>query len=440
MTDRINQGVKGPLTLLAAPAGFGKTQLLAEWAAQGSFSVAWLTLDREDNDLGRFFRYFVCALQMVDSQLGEETLDFIQSTQSSGLEMGLTLLINELSAIPRNVILVVDDFHVLEEPFILQSLNFLLRELPPQLHVVLAGRCEPALDIAFLRAKGRVTELRADDLRFTNEEVFRFFRQALGLELPAETIAALQERTEGWVTALQLAAISLRDHSNSLAVLQDFHGDAHYLVDFLSEEVLFQQSEEVRQFLLKSAMLDILSGPLCEAVVDPTMPPGCGAAMLEQLEHANLFLAPLDPQHEWFHYHPLFADFLRHVQSETYAEEVPTFHKRAAAWFEAHGNPDEAFRHALASEDLEWAANLIERNVESLIKTGDLQTLTHWIGKLPNVVIHRHPGLGLGYVWGAIVNGKPTKKGVCFACEGKGRQNQGDFIRNRTYWNHVKVV
>jgi LuxR family maltose regulon positive regulatory protein len=406
LTERINRGVEGPLTLLSAPTGFGKTNLLADWAAQndpyGTRPVAWLTLDREDNDLGRFFRYLICAFQTFDSRLGEETFDYIQSTQSSGLEMGLTLLLNELSALPSDIVLVLDEFHVLEEPLILQSLSFLLKHLPPRLHVVLAGRREPVLDIAFLRAKGRVVELGVDELRFTGEEVSLFFKQTLGLELPAEMVTALQERTEGWVTALQLSAISLRSQSEPLTRLLDFHGDARYLVDFLSEEVLSRQPEQVRQFLLRSAILEILSGPLCEAVVAPTARPGYGAAMLERLAHANLFLSSVDPHHEWFRYHHLFADFLRHVQSETQAEEVPMLHKRAATWFEAHGNPGEAFRHARASEDTEWAANLIERHVETLIKAGNLQILTRWIRKLPDEVIHRHPSLGLAYVWGSM--------------------------------------
>ncbi|HQE92446.1 MAG TPA: LuxR C-terminal-related transcriptional regulator [Anaerolineae bacterium] len=406
LIEQIEQGVRGPLTLVCAPAGFGKTLLLAEWATQHDIQsqrlVVWLTLDRQDNDLDRFFRYLISAFQALQARLGEETLDFIQSTKSGGIEMGLTLLINEVAALPHDVILVLDEFHVLEEPVILQSFNFLLKHLPPTLHLVLAGRREPALDIAFLRAKGQITELGADALRFTNAEISLFFKQTLELELPVEAVAALQERTEGWITALQLAAISLRNQSDPLRLLKELRGDTHYLVDFLSEEVLSRQTEEVRQFLLKSAILDILCGPLCEAVVEPTAPPGYGATMLEQLEHANLFLSPLDPQHEWFRYHHLFADFLRHVQSETHAEEIPALHRRAATWFEAHGNLDEAFKHALASADAEWAARLIERHVETLIKVGNLQTLTHWIGQLPGEVVHRHPTLGLTYVWGSI--------------------------------------
>ncbi len=403
LTDRINRGVKGPLTLLSAPAGFGKTNLLVEWTAETSLSVAWLTLNDEDNDLSRFFRYLISALQGVESGLGEDVLDFIQSTKSSGLEMGLTLLINEISALPKDIALVLDDFQVLEAPAIHQSLSFLLKHLPHNLHLVIASRSEMALDLAFLRAKGWVVELGADELRFTSEEVALFFKQTMGLRLPPETVRALEERTEGWITALQLAAISLRSQSSPLTMLAGFHGDAHYLVDFLAEEVLYRQPEEVRQFLLRCSILDILSGPLCEAVVNPDSQPGYGANMLDRLEHANLFVTPLDQSHEWFRFHQMFADFLRHIQGETQAAEVPCLHRRAAAWFEQHGNLDEACKHALAAGDAEWAADLIERNIGASIKAGELLALTRWIGKLPDKVIQRRPRLSLPYAWGLIV-------------------------------------
>ncbi len=402
LTNRIDRGVRGPLTLLSAPAGFGKTSLVVEWAAQSSLPVAWLTLSREDNDLVRFFRYFANALAQVDVRLGEEALGFFQSTTNSGLETGLTLLINEISALPNDIALVLDEFHVMEDAAVHQGLDFMLKHMPHHLHLIIASRTEPALDLAFLRAKGWVTELGADDLRFAGEEISRFFHQTMGLELPPETLQALEERSEGWITALQLAAISLRNQSDALTMLASLQGDAHVLVDFLSEEVLYRQSEQVRQFLLRSSILDILCGPLCEAVVDPESPSGFGASMLGRLEHANLFLMPLDQKHEWFRYHPLFADFLHHVLHETQIAEAPLLHKRAAAWFEQHDNHDEAFKHALASGDGKWAADLIERNVETLIKAGDLLALTRWIGKLPSEIIDQRPRLSLAYVWGLI--------------------------------------
>ena len=407
LVERIDQGVKGPLTLLSAPAGFGKTNLLVEWAAQNALAqsspaIAWLTLNREDNDLVRFFRYLTSAIQEVNPKLGNETLDFIHTAKGSGLEMGLTLLVNEISSIPDDLVLVIDDFHVVEDASIYQGLTFFLQHVPQNMHLVVASRREPVLDLAYLRAKGWVTELGADELRFTGEEISQFFSQTVGLQLPPEMVLALEQRTEGWIAALKLAAISLRNQPDPLTLLAGFHGDAHYLVDFLSDEVLYRQPEDVRRFLLRSSILDALCGPLCEAVVDSTAQPGYGAAILDRLEHANLFLTPLDLQHEWFRYHPLFADFLRHVESETEPTEIPLLQQRAALWFERHANLDEAFRYALVSGDGEWAADLIERNTESLIKTGDLQLLTRWIGKLPAEVVHQHPYLSLTYAWGSI--------------------------------------
>ena len=402
LTERINRGVKGPLTLLSAPAGFGKTNLLIEWAEATDLPVAWLTIDRDDNDLSRFFRYLIGALQTVEPRLGDEALDFIQSTKGGGLEVGLTLLINEIDAFHKDVVLVLDEFQALEEPAILHGVGFLLMHLPHNLHLVIASRTEPWLDLAFLRAKGRVVELGAGDLRFTGEEVALFFQQAIGMQLPPETAQALEERTEGWITALQMAAISLRHQYDPAAILANLEGDAHYLVDFLAEEVLDRQPEDIRQFLLRSSILDTLIGSLCEAVVKPEAQPGYGTVMLNRLEHTNLFITALDEKHEWFRYHHLFADFLRHIQAEINPTEIPLLQKRAALWFEQNANLDEAFQYALASGDVVWTANLIERNIQTMIETGEIFSLTRWIGKLPDKIIHQCPRLSLAYAWGAI--------------------------------------
>jgi LuxR family maltose regulon positive regulatory protein len=395
------------LTLLAAPAGFGKTQLLLEWTRETRLSVAWLTLDSDDNDLSRFFRYLIGAMQNLEARLGEEALDFTQSSIEAGLEAGLTLLINELSSIPKDFALVLDDFNVLENPAVLQGVNFLLKYLPPNLHLVIASRSEPELDLAFLRAKGRLVELGADELRFTDEEVVQYFQQAVGLELPPETVQALEERTDGWITALQMAAISLRHQADPTLYLANLQGDAHYLVEFLAEEVLDRQPEEMRQFLLRSSILGSLSGPLCEAVVTPDAQPGYGAVMLNRLEHAHLFTTALDEKHEWFRYHPLFADFLRQVEAEVNPTEIPGLHKRAALWLEGNGNLREAFRHALASGDMEWATDLIERNALPMINMGEVTALARWIGRLPDDITRQRPPLILAYAWALIVTHQP---------------------------------
>ncbi len=404
LTERVNRGVMGPLTLLSAPAGTGKTNLLSEWARQTDLPVAWLTLSPEDNDTNRFFRYVIGALQTVAPGLGEDALDVARSTTGSGIEISLTLLINAIVSYHDQIVLVLDDFQTLENSVLLKSINFLLKNQPSNFHLIIASRNEPGLDMAFLFAKGRIVELDAKDLRFTYEEVTLFFTQAMELELPDETIRALEERTDGWITALQMAALSLRHQSNPNTLLDNLQGEAHYLVDFLAEEVLDQLPEDIREFLLKSSILDVLSSSLCEAVVKPDAQPGYGTVMLNRLEHAHLFITALDEKHEWFSYLHLFADFLKHIHTEINPAEIPELQKRAALWYEKNGNLELAFKYASASGDVEWTANLIERNMQTIITTGEFSAFTHWINKLPYEIIHKHPRLGLVYAWGCITS------------------------------------
>jgi LuxR family maltose regulon positive regulatory protein len=403
LTEWINRSVKGPLTLLAAPAGFGKTHLLVEWTKQTPLPVTWLTLDSDDNDLNRFFRYLIGALQNLEARLGEDALGFTQSSGGGGLEVGLTLLINELSAHSKEMALVLDDFQVLENPVVLQGVGFLLKYLPPNLHLVIASRSEPKLDLAFLRAKGRVVELGADELRFTGEEVEQYFQQTAGLQLSPETVLALDELTDGWITSLQMAAISLKNQTDPAMLLAHLQGKSHYLAGFLAKEVLDFQPEDMRQFLQKSSILETLTGPLCEAVVNPGAQPGYGALMLNRLEQAHMFTTALDEKHEWFRYHPLFADFLRQVEVEVNPGELPELHQRAASWLEQNGHLEEAFRHALASRNVDWAADLIERNMLVMVNMGEMSAIARWIGRLPDEITHKRPLLSMAYAWALIV-------------------------------------
>jgi LuxR family maltose regulon positive regulatory protein len=402
LTGQIQRGVQGPLTLLAAPAGFGKTQLLVDWTHTAPLPVAWLTLDSEDNDPSRFFRYLIGAFQTLQPGLGAEALEFIQFSGGSSLEVGLTLLINDLSALSKDIALVLDDCQVLENLAVLQGLSLLLKYLPPTLHLLIASRNEPELDLAFLRAKGRLVELDADVLRFRREEIEQYFQEMMGWQLSPEAVQAVEERTAGWVTSLQLLALSLRNQADPASLLAHLHGQSHYLSDFLAQEVLDRQPEEVRQFLLRSSILERLTGPLCEAVVDPDAGSWSGAGMLKRLEEAGLFLVALDEQHEWFRYHPLFADFLQHALAGRQPGEIPELHKRAAVWFEANGQLDEAFQQALASREMGWAADLIERNAAVMINRGDISGLARSIGKLPDQVTHQRLRLGMAYTWALI--------------------------------------
>jgi len=402
LTKRIDHGVKSSLTLLTAPAGFGKTNLLIEWKKQTDLPVAWLTIDSDDNDLGHFIRYVIGALQTVEPGLGEDAIDLLQSSQDDGWKTGLTLLINELSAFPKEVVVVLDDFHTLENSVILQRMDFFLKYSPPNLHLIIASRSEPELDLAFLRAKSRVLELGIDDLRFTSEEVVQYFQQAIGQELPFEIIQSLEERTDGWITSMQMAALSLKEQADPATLLANLEGKSQYLSDFLAEEVLDHQPGEIRQFLLRTSILETFSGSLCEAVAKPDAQPGYGAVILSRLEHSNLFITAMDEKREWFRYHPLFAEFLREVQRQVNLGEIPELHKRAAIWFEENGNLNEAFRHALASRDMEWAADMVERNVQTLINLGEVSAIAHWIGKLPEDITHKQPLLSVGYAWALI--------------------------------------
>lgn len=410
LTEMIERGAQGPITLLSAPAGYGKTNLLIEWARSTRLRVAWITFDSADNDQDRMFRYVIAALQTLEPHLGDEALDFIQYVKGSGtytsaaIEIGLAQLINELTILPEDLVLVADDFQAIEDPIKLDSTNNFLKHLPGNLHLVIASRSEPPLDLAYLRGKGRVTEIGVDDLRFTGEEVGLFFEKAIGVKLPLETIQALEHRTDGWVTALQMASLSLGKQPDPGRLLTNLKGDTHYLMSFLAEEVLDRQPEEIRQFLLRSSVLDTLTGPLCEAVVNPNTQPGYGTVMLNRLEQARLFITALDERHELFRYHNLFLDFLRHVHAEINRAEIPVLQKRAALWFEQYGNLEDAFRHALASGDTGWAADLIQRNCETMIKNGEIVSLTHWIGQLPDNAIHQRPPLSIAYAWGLIAS------------------------------------
>ena len=402
LTALVERGVKGPLALLLAPAGYGKTNLLIEWARASGRTVAWLTLGEDDNDAVRFYRYLIGTLQQQIPRLGEEALEFLLSVRGEGQDVGLTLLLNEIAAYADEIVLVLDELHVLKDAKILAGLEFLLLHLPQNFHLVLAGRDEPPLGLASIRAKGWVIELGANDLRFSSDEIQAYFQQVTGVRLTSEALEKLEERTDGWITGLQMTALTLRNRDDPLTVLEHLHGDTHYLVDFLAREVLDRLPEEYRQFLLYSSILNVLSGPLCEAVVNPDAQPGYGMVVLNRLEHANLFITALDERREWFRYHHLFGDFLRHKLAETDPNMMPVLHQRAALWFEQHGNLEDAFQHALACGDVEWAADRIEANMQTMAHTGQIFSLDRWIGGLPEDLIHRRPWLALAYAWSSI--------------------------------------
>ena len=320
LIERLNEGLAAgrKLTLISAPAGFGKTTLVSEWVAGCERPVAWLSLDEGDNDPARFLTYLVAALQTIAANIGAGVLAVLQSPQPPPIESILTTLLNEITTIPDNFILVLDDYHVIDSKPVDQALTFLLEHLPPQMHLVIATREDPSLPLARLRARGQLTELRAADLRFTPAEAAEFLNQVMGLNLSAEDIAALETRTEGWIAGLQLAALSMQGREDIASFIQAFTGSHRFVLDYLVEEVLQHQSEHIRSFLLQTAILDRFCAPLCNAVTERED----GKEMLDVLERSNLFLIPLDDKRQWYRYHHLFADVLQAHLMEAQPDRV----------------------------------------------------------------------------------------------------------------------
>jgi LuxR family maltose regulon positive regulatory protein len=423
LIERLNAGLPAgrKLTLVSAPAGFGKTTLVSEWVtgcerAEPKVRAAWLSLDEGDNDPTRFLTYFIAALQTIAPSIGEGVLGVLQSPQPPPTESILTALLNEIATIPDNFVLVLDDYHVIDakpvdastsvdvSTSVDQALTFLLEHLPPQMHLVIASREDPNMPLARLRARGQLTELRVADLRFTPSEAAGFLNQVMGLNLSAEDVAMLETRTEGWIAGLQLAALSMQGHQDVPGFIRAFAGDDRYIVDYLVEEVLQRQPEPVRNFLLQTAILDRLNGPLCDAVTGQEE----GNARLEALERGNFFVVPLDDKRNWYRYHPLFADVLRlHLLAEQ-PDQVSALHRRASAWYEHHGSAADAIRHALAAKDFERAATLVELAIPERRRNRQEATVMElgWLKALPDELIHVRPVLSFDYAFALFGGGE----------------------------------
>ena len=382
----------GALTLVSAPAGFGKTTLLAQWLTESSTPAAWLSLESEDNEPERFLSYLIATLQTLDSGIGTTALSLLHTPQPAPPETLLAMLTNDLASTDvGDFALVLDDYHVITAQPLHQSMAFLLEHLPSHVHLILATRADPPLPLARLRARGQLTELRAAELRFATEEASAFLRAVTGLDLSTEAIATLESRTEGWIAGLQFAALSLRGRTDISGFLTSFTGSHRFVLDYLSEEVLAQQDTSVQTFLLHTSVLDRLSGPLCEAVTGQ----GGGQAMLEALERANLFVVSLDDERGWYRYHHLFAEVLHSHLLQAEPALVPELHRRASTWFDQHGLAVEAVQHALAAPDVERVAHLIEQSALSLALRGQVHMVLSWLNALPEAVVRTHARLCL---------------------------------------------
>ena len=394
------------LTLISAPAGFGKTTLVSEWIAGGERPFAWLSLDKGDSDPQRFLTYLVAALRTIVPGLGESVLALLQSPQPPPTESVLTLLLNDIVAAPDNFILILDDYHSVDSQPIDQALTFLLDNLPPQIHLVITSREDPNLSLARLRVRGQLTELRITDLRFTHDEAAVFLKQVMGLDLSEEDIAALEARTEGWIAGLQLAAMSMQGQEDATSFIQSFTGSHRFVLDYLVEEVVDQQPESVRSFLLQTSILDRLCGPLCDVVLGEDKE-GKGSLILENLERANMFLIPLDNERRWYRYHHLFAELLRQrLQQNFQADDIADLHIRASQWYEANRLGLEAFHHAAAANDVERAARLIEGDGLPLYYRGEATAVRHWLESLPEAEFKARPSLWVTYTFLLTMTGR----------------------------------
>jgi LuxR family maltose regulon positive regulatory protein len=399
LIEQLNKGLHRKLTLVSAPAGFGKTTLVSEWIASCERPAAWLSLDEGDNDSSRFLTYLVAAVQTIVPNIGTEALRLLQSSQSPQIESVLTILLNEIAASPVSLILVLDDYHVIEDDAVRMALIFLLEHLPPQMHLVITTREDPNLPLARLRVRDQLTGLRATDLRFTESETAEFLNQVMDLSLSVENIATLEARTEGWIAGLQLAAISMQGYEDAGSFIKSFTGSHHFVLDYLIEEVLQQQPERVQDFLLRTSILDRMCGPLCDAILLDS--PAPGREILERLEHTNLFIIPLDNERRWYRYHHLFGSLLRQRlgQSRT-AEEIAQYHIRASEWYEKNGDQDQAFHHSIAGGDLSRAATLAEKYWQGMNESFQSVTWLSWVKQLPEGLIRSRPVLCTQIAWG----------------------------------------
>ena len=430
LLECLDRGLHRKLTLVSAPAGFGKTTLLGEWIQSleagdsPSVKVAWISLDGGDNDPVRFFAYLTAALQRTDESIGQAGGDAFELAGSWLQESHLVKLINQVAVLPRVFVLVLDDYHLITSQVIHDAVTFLVDHLAENMHLVLATRADPPLPLSRLRARGHLTELRQSDLCFTADEAAVFLNNVMGLGLSMEDVAALEARTEGWIAGLQMAALSLQGrgqdptrHARS-EFIQAFTGSHRFVLDYLVEEVLELQPTAIQEFLLKTSILERVTGPLCDAVAGSRgiraadAPSGSltlripdSQSILEHLEAANLFIVPLDDERRWYRYHRLFADLLRKRLGRMSPELVPALHRRASAWHEQQGLMAEAIDHALAAEDYERAAYLIERAAEATLMRSELATFLRWIDLLPDEWVRTYPSLCVYHAWALLFSG-----------------------------------
>jgi LuxR family transcriptional regulator, maltose regulon positive regulatory protein len=437
LIEQLNAGLQRKLTLISAPAGFGKTTLVAEWIRDCGRPIAWLSLDEGDNDPARFLTYFIAALQTIAAGVGEGVLKMLQSPQPPSPEAILTTLVNDIAAIPSDFVLVLDDYHVIETKTVGETLTFLLEYLPPQMHLVIATREDPNLPLARLRVRDQLTELRVTDLRFTPSEAAGFLNQVMGLNLSTEAVMALENRTEGWIAGLQLAAISLQGNQEPATFIKSFTGSHRFVLDYLVEEVLNRQPENIQTFLLHTSILERLCASLCDAISRDDS----GQTTLDYLERANLFIVPLDNERQWYRYHHLFADLLRQrLQQSMDVSEINELHRSASVWYEDNGLEIEAFHHATAAFDVERAERLIEGKGMPLHFRGAVAPVLHWLDSLTPAVLATAPSLWTAYASVLLVTGQTSRVEPTLQAAEKALQNAEPDMKTRDLIGRVAAI
>ena len=406
---KLDEGKQEKLTLISASAGFGKTTLLSEWSRHSTTPIAWVGLDKSDNDATHFWTYAIAALQTHAPHIGDTSLALLQSSQTPPSSVFLTALVNDLTGLTEDIILVLDDYHLIEEQAVHDSIIFLLDHFPSSLHLFIAGRIDPPLPLSRLRVREHIVEIRDADLRFTAEEATTFLTERMKLHLSTYDIASLETRTEGWVAGLQLAALSMQGRTDLTGFVHAFTGSHRFILDYLMDEVLHRQPAHIQNFLLQTAVLSRFTAPLCEALTATQD----GQSILEFLERSNLFLIPLDHERQWYRYHALFGDVLRARLLATQPEHIPELHQKAATWYEQHDFFADAIHHAFAAKNFVYAADLIERSTESIWKSGELTTFIGWAKALPEDLLRSRLLLCTIYVWMSFLT-RQTETAVLF--------------------------
>ena len=409
LIKRLNAGLCRKLTLVSAPAGYGKTTLISEWLQQMDRPFTWISLDDGDNDPSRFLAYLAAALQRINSSWGQIVQELLCSPQPPAPTAMVAALINKVTADGSPFVLILDDYQLISVPSIHNALAFLLDNMPPPMHLVILSRADPPLALARLRARGELTEIRADDLRFTMDEAAVFFNEVMDLDLTRQQIAALESRTEGWIAGLQLAGLSLQGlpGGDVASFIEAFAGSHRYVMDYLVEEVFSRQPPDVQRFLLQTSILDRLCGVLCDALVtDHRSPIPDSQSVLEYLERNDLFVVPLDNERRWYRYHHLFADLLHDRLRQVQPGREPELHRRASRWFEREGLISEAVTHALAAEDHDTVVRLIEEAGGDLLRRGEPITLLRWIERLPEELVRSQPRLCSIHAWALLLTGQ----------------------------------